>query len=140
MTSYETIYSRCLAKLEDPTLLQLPEEDLEEMLHNHMLSAIAKHRQCDHDLSDRDEELKQFNSDLTDLELEILAILMLREWISVRLHSVTNVLPVFSGKETKWFSQAAHIAELRAMDEALKLEAQQLSRDWTYTNNDYFND
>jgi hypothetical protein len=138
MTSYETIYSRCLAKLEDPTLLQLPEEDLEEMLHDYMLSAIAKHRKCDHDLSDRDEELKQFNSDLTDLELEIIAILMLREWISVRLHSVTNVLQVFSGKETKWFSQASHIAELRAMDEALKLEAQQLSRDWTYQNNSYF--
>jgi hypothetical protein len=140
MTLYSTIYSRCLAKLEDPTLLQLSDEDLEEMLHDYMLSAIAKHRQCDHDLSDRDEELKQFNSNLTDLEIEILAILMLREWISVRLHSVTNVLQVFSGKETKWFSQAQHIAELRAMDEALKLEAQQLSRDWTYQNNDYFND
>jgi hypothetical protein len=138
MTSYEIIYSRCLAKLEDPTLLQLPEEDLEEMLHDYMLSAIAKHRKCDHDLSDRDDELKQFNSDLTDLEVEILAILMLREWISVRLHSVTNVLQVFSGKETKWFSQAQHIAELRAMDDTLKLEAQQLSRDWTYQNNDYF--
>ena len=138
MTSYEIIYSRCLAKLEDPTLLQLPEEDLENLLHDYMLSAIAKHRKCEHDLSDRDEELKQFNSELSDLEIEILAILMLREWISVRLHSVTNVLQVFSGKETKWFSQSAHIAELRAMDEALKLEAQQLSRDWTYAHNDYF--
>ena len=140
MTLYSTLYERALSKLEDPTLLQLPEEDLEQMLHDYMLSAIAKHRKCEHDLSDRDEELKQFNSDLTDLEVEILAILMLREWISVRLHSVTNVLQVFSGKETKWFSQAQHIAELRAMDDALKLEAQQLSRDWTYQNNDYFND
>lgn len=138
MTSYETIYLRCLAKLEDPTLLQLPEGDLENVLHDYMTSAIAKHRKCEHDLSDRDDDLRQFNFDLSDLEIEILAILMLREWISVRLHSVTNVLQVFSGKETKWFSQSAHIAELRAMDEALRLEAQQLSRDWTYLNNDYF--
>lgn len=138
MTLYSTLYEKCLAKLEDPTLLMLPEEDLENMLYNYMLSAIAKHRQCDHDLSDRNEELKQFNSDLTDLEVEILAILMLREWISVRLHSVTNVMQVFSGKETKWFSQSAHIAELKAMDNALKIEAQQLSRDWTYANDDYF--
>ena len=138
MTQYSALYEKALSKLEDPTLLQLPEEDLENMLHDYMLSAIAKHRQCEHDLSDRDEELKQFNSDLTDLEMEILAILMLREWISVRLHSVTNVLQVFSGKETKWFSQAQHISELRALDDALKLEAQQLSRDWTYANNDYF--
>lgn len=138
MTLYSTLYNRCLQKLEDPTLMQLPEEDLEDMLHDYMLSAIAKHRKCEHDLSDRDDELKQFNSDLSDLEIEILAILMLREYISQRLHSVTNTMMVFSGKETKFYSQAAHIAELRAMDEALKLEAQQLSRDYTYENNDYF--
>lgn len=138
MTLYSTLYNRCLQKLEDPTLMQLPEEDLEDMLHDYMLSAIAKHRKCEHDLSDRDDELKQFNSDLSDLEIEILAILMLREYISQRLHSVVNVLQVFSGKETSFFSQAAHIKELREMDDRLKLEAQQLSRDYTYENNDYF--
>ena len=58
MTSYETVYNRCLAKIEDPTLAMLPEEDLEEMLHGYLLSAIAKHRKCEHDLSDRDEELR----------------------------------------------------------------------------------
>ena len=110
------------------------------MLHGYLLSAIAKHRKCGHDLSDRDEELKQFNSDLSDLEVEIISILMLREWIGQRLHSVTNVMQVFSGKETKWFSQAAHIAELRDLDDRLRIEAQKLSRDYTYTNNDYFND
>ena len=140
MTSYEVLYNRCLSKLEDPTLMQLPEEDLEEMLHGYLLSAIAKHRKCEHDLSDRDEELKQFNSDLSDIEVEIISILMLREWIGQRLHSVTNVMQVFSGKETKWFSQAAHVAELRELDDRLRLEAQKLSRDYTYTNNDYFND
>lgn len=140
MTLYSTLYERCLQKLEDPQLAMLPEEDLEEILHGYLLSAIAKHRKCEHDLSDRDEELKQFNSDLSDLEIEIIAILMLREYISQRLHSITNVLQVFSGKETKWFSQAAHIAELRELDDRLRLEAQQLSRDYTYANNDYFND
>lgn len=138
MTLYSTLYERCLAKCEDPQLAMLPEEDLEEMLHDYMLSAIAKHRKCEHDLSDRDDELKQFNSDLSDLEIEILAILMLREYISQRLHSVVNVLQVFSGKETSFFSQAAHIKELREMDDRLKLEAQQLSRDYTYENNNYF--
>lgn len=138
MTSYETIYNRALNKLEDPQLAQLPEEDLEEMLHGYLLSAIAKHRKCEHDLSDRDEELKKFNSDLSDLEIEILSILMLREWISQRLHSVTTVLQTFSGKETSFYSQAAHIKELREMDDRLRLEAQQLSRDYTYESNEYF--
>lgn len=138
MTSYETIYNRALSKIEDPTLAMLPEEDLENMLHGYLMSAIAKHRKCEHDLSDRDEELKQFNFDLSDLEIEILTILMTREWISQHLNSVVNVMQVFGGKEEKWFSQASHIKELREMDDRLRLEAQQLSRDYSYIDNEYF--
>lgn len=137
-TPYEIIYNRALSKIEDPTLAMLPEEDLENMLHGYLMSAIAKHRKCEHDLSDRDEELKQFNSDLSDLEIEILSILVVREWISQRLHSVTTVLQTFSGKETNFYSQAAHIKELREIDDRLRLEAQQLSRDYSYIDNDYF--
>ena len=138
MTQYSTLYEKCLSKIEDPTLVMLPEEDLENMLHGYLMSAIAKHRKCEHDLSDRDEELKQFNFDLSDLEMEILSILMVREWISQRLNSVTNVMQVFGGKEEKWFSQSSHIKELREMDDRLRLEAQQLSRDYSYIDNDYF--
>lgn len=138
MTSYEAIYNTALSKITDPQLAMLPEEDLENMLYGWMKSAIAKHRKCTSDLSDRDEELKQFNSDLTDLEVEILGILMAREWVSGQLLSVTNTLQVFSGKETKYFSQAQHLAELKDLDEKLRLEAQQLSRDYTYTNSEYF--
>lgn len=139
MTSFEQVYNLVLSKLDDPTLLELPEEDLEEMLHGFLLSAIAKHRKCEHDLSDRDEELKCFNFELSDLEIEILSILMLREWISQRLYSITNVLQVFSGKEAKYYSQSQHIAELRELDERLRIEAQKLSRDYTYTDNSFFN-
>ena len=138
MTQYSTLYERSLSKITDPTLAMLPDEDLENMLYGWMLSAIAKHRKCEHDLSDRNEELKQFNFTLSDLELEILSILMAREWVSGALLSVTTVLQTFSGKETSFFSQAAHLKELQALDEKLRLEAQQLSRDYTYANNEYF--
>ena len=138
MTQYSTLYERALAHISDPTLAMLPEEDLENMLYGWMLSAIAKHRKCEHDLTDRDEELKQFNSNLSDLELEILSILIAREWVSSALLSVTTVLQTFSGKETSFYSQAAHLKELQALDEKLRLEAQQLSRDYTYIDNEYF--
>ncbi len=138
MTSYETIYNIALSKITDPQLAMLPEEDLENMLYGWMKSAIAKHRKCTSDLSDRDDELKQFNIILTDLEIEILGILMAREWVSSQLLSVTNTLQVFSGKETNYYSQAAHLKELQLLDEKLRLEAQQLSRDYTYIKNEYF--
>ena len=140
MTSYETIFNRALSKIEDPTLAMLDEGDLENMLYGWLISAVAKHRKCTNDLSDRDDELRQFNVDLTDIEQEILAILMTREWVGQQLKSVTNTLQVYSGKETKYYSQAQHLSELRALDESLRLEAQQLSRDYTYVDNAYFDD
>ena len=138
MTSYAKIYRRFLSKIEDPMLAILPEEELASMVHGWMCSAIAKHRKCTHDLSDRDDELGQFNSDLTELEQEILAILMAREWVSQQLLSVTLTLQTFSGKETNYYSQSAHMKELSALDEKLRLEAQQLSRDYTYVDSEYF--
>ena len=138
MTLYSTLYKRCLVKINDPTLAMLDDDDLTSMLHGWMVSAIAKHRKCEHDLSDRDDELGQFNFDLSDLEGEVLGILMAREWVSQQLLSVTNTMQVFSGKETNYYSQAAHLKELQALDEKLRLEAQQLSRDYTYINNEYF--
>ena len=138
MTSYLTLYERALSKITDPTLAMLPEEDMENMLHGWLISAIAKMRKCTNDLSNRDDSLKQFNVTLTDMEQEILAILMTREWLAPQLHSVLLTSQVFSGKEEKYYSQSAHLAELRALDEALKLEAQQLSRDFSYIDNEYF--
>ena len=51
---------------------------------------------------------------------------------------MVNTLQVFGGKEEKFYSQSSHLAELRALDDRLRLEAQQLSRDYSYTDNDYF--
>lgn len=133
-TSYSTVYDRALAKCTDFDLASLPDRDLEEMLHGWLTSAIAKFRKCKNDLSDRDDELRQFNVDLEDEEVEILAILVLREWLAPQLHSSLLTKMIFGGKEEKWFSQAAHLKELMDMDERLKTEAQKLSRDYSYSH------
>ena len=137
-TPYKTIYEWALRKIEDPSLLQWPEEVLENELYGWMLSAIAKFRQCKNDLSDRDDELKCFNSDLLLIEQEILGILMAREWLTPQLNSVTLSRQVYGGKDEKFYSQSAHGEFLDARDEKLKLEAQQLHRDYTYMDNDFF--
>ena len=55
MTSYETIYNRALAQITDPLLAQLPEEDLEIMLHDWLMDAIVEPVVGEYDFSDRDE-------------------------------------------------------------------------------------
>ena len=136
-TSYEEIYNLAANKITDPEIALLLPEDIEELFHGYLISAIPKFRKCKNDLSDRDDELRQFNVDLLDVEKEILAILVVREWLQPQLYSALLTKQVFSDKEQKYYSQSSHISELRALDETLKIEAQKLSRDYTYGNSEY---
>ena len=137
MTSYEEIYNLAANKITDPEIALLSSEDIEEMFYGYLMSAIPKFRKCKNDLSNRDDELRQFNTDLLDVEKEILAILIAREWLQPQLYSALLTKQVFSDKEQKHYSQASHLSELRALDESLKTEAQKLSRDYTYENSEY---
>ena len=140
MTSYEVLYSRALAQITDPLLAQLPEEDLEIMLHDWLMDAIVEPVVGEYDFSDRDEELKQFNFDISDRDQKILSIHMVRGWLAPQIKSVTLAQQVYSGKETKFYAQANQLAELRALDEQLRKDADLLFCRGTYLNNDYFND
>lgn len=136
-TTYDAIYNLAANKLTDPELALLQDDELEELFHGYLMSAISQFRKCKNDLSDRDDELRQFNADLLDVEKEILAILVARQWLQPQLYSALLTKQVFSDKEQKYYSQAQHISELRALDESLKIEAQKLSRDYSYGNNSY---
>ena len=140
MTSYTILYNRALAQITDPLLAQLPEEDLEYMLHDWLMDAIVEPVVGEYNFSDRDEELKQFNFDISDRDQKILSIHMVRGWLAPQIKSVTLAQQVYSGKETKYYAQANHLAELRALDEQLRKDADLLFCRGTYLNNDYFND
>ena len=136
-TSYDEIYNRCARYLTDFELAAIPQEDADAMFHEWMIGAIAKFRKCKNNLSDRDDELRTFNVDLLDIEKEILAVMMAREWLAPQSNSALLTKQVFAGKEEKYYSQAQHLSSLETRDEKLKLEAQKLHRDYTYGNNSY---
>ena len=140
MTLYSTLYNRALAQITDPLLARLPEEDLEYMLHDWLMDAIVEPVVGEYDFSDRDEELKQFNFDISDRDQKILSIHMVRGWLAPQIRSVTLTQQVYSGKETKYYAQANQLAEMRALDEQLRKDADLLFCRGTYLNNDYFND
>ena len=138
MTSYETIYNRALAQITDPLLAQLPEGDFESMLHDWLINAIVEPVVGEYDFSDRDDKMKQFNFDISDRDQKILAIHMVRGWLAPQIASVTLTAQVYSGKETKYYAQANHLSEMRALDESLQRQADLLFCRGTYLNNEYF--
>ena len=104
-TTYEEIYDLASRKLTDVELPLLPEEELEDMFHGYLISSISQFRKCKNDLSDRDEDEKQFNVDLLDVEKEILAVLIARQWLQPQINSALLTKQVFSDKESKFYSQ-----------------------------------
>ena len=138
MTQYSTLYNRALAQITDPLLAQLPEEDLENMLHDWLMDAIVEPVVGEYDFTNRNEELKQFNFDISDRDQKILAIHMVRGWLAPQIRSVTLTQQVYSGKETKYYAQANQLAEMRNLDADLQHQADLLFCRGTYLNNEYF--
>lgn len=101
MTSYEDIYEKFSQKITDFKLLELTDQEIREMMKQWLKSSIAKFRRCKSDLTDRDDELEEFNVDLLDIEQEILAELMVGEWLEPQLNSVLYTSQFFGGKEEK---------------------------------------
>ena len=137
MTSYEVVYGRFLNRTIDFNFGDLDDHTLNEMLKGWLNSAIVRTRTFG-DLSARDDTSEVFNNDLSDLDIELLAMGMTLAWLDQYLNSTENVLQFIGGKEEKYYSQANHIAALRALRDDTKVEMQKLYTYGTYSNSSYF--
>lgn len=137
-TPYEKIYNRFLNRTTDFNLATLDDDTLRLMLKGWLHSAVVQVRTTN-DLS-YDDELEVFNNDLSNLDIELLAMGMTMAWLDQTLNSTELTLQFIGGKEEKYYSQANHIAELRALREDTRLEMKRLHSYGTYTNNSYLND
>ena len=137
MTSYEVVYGRFLNRTTDFNLSELDDYTLSKMLKEWLHSAIVKTR-TSNDLSARDDDNEVFNTDLSDLDIEMLAMGMTLAWLDQTLNSTELTLQFIGGKEEKYYSQANQISELRALRADTLREMQQLYTYSTYVSNEYF--
>ena len=136
MTSYETVYGRFLNSTTDFNLADLDDHTLSGMLKGWLHSAIVKTRTSSN-LS-RDDENEVFNNDLSDLDIELLAMGMRLSWLDQRINSTEYTSLFVGGKEEKFYSPSSQLAELRALRADTLREMQQLYTYSTYNNNSYF--
>ena len=135
-TPYEKIYGRFLNSTTDFNLAEFDDHTLNEMLKDWLHSAIVKTR-TSNDLS-RDDENEVFNKDLSDLDIEIIAIGMRLAWLDQRINSTEYTNLFVGGKEEKFYSPSSQLSELRALRADTLREMQQLYTYDTYVNNDYY--
>ena len=137
MTSYGVIYDRFLNTMTDFDLAGLDDHILRNMLKGWLCSAIVKVRP-ETDLSDRDDEKEEFNVELVDMDIELLAMGMKLAWLDQRINSTEYTSLFVGGKEEKFYSPSSQLAELRALRADILHEMQQLYTYNTYNQNSYF--
>ena len=136
MTSYEIVYGRFLNSTTDFNLADLDDYTLNEMLKGWLHSAIVKVR-TSNDLS-RDDDNEVFNNDLSEQDIELLAMGMRLAWLDQRINSTEYTNLFVGGKEEKFYSPSSQLSELRSLRSDTLREMQQLYTYETYVNNSYF--
>ena len=133
-TPFSEIYSRMLGKISDYSFINLTIEELEDSLEPFLLTSCVKFKKCLTDLKDRDMVTKQFKIELTDEEEEILASLMIVEYLSPKIITSDLLQQSLSSKDYKIYSQANHIKEIKEIRKMYKEEANSLMMSYSYSS------
>lgn len=112
MTPFSNVYERFSTKTKDYMLDEMfsnSVNDYEDYLYTFLSSAIAKFEMdCVQDL-ERDTEEKLFSLDLSDLEEEILASLMVIEWMTKEINSVKEMRLALQTVDWKRYSESNNL-------------------------------
>lgn len=133
-TPYSVVDNSFLNKITDDYLLTLIEGNLQDLIDGYRKSASVRFKQCKK-LENRDDSLKQYNQTLTDEEVEILANLMILEWLKPQINSIELLKQSMSTKDYKLTSQAEHLLRLNNLKSSTIAEVDSLIVSYTYSNN-----
>lgn len=111
-TTFEAIIDKFLGKVTDDLYLEMTPEETIQDAKQFLLDAIPYFEFPRFALYDYDEELEQYNIELTAEEINILAILMKIAWLNRQIDSVEVTRMKYSGSDFKFTSQANHLSKL----------------------------
>lgn len=134
-TPYSEVDNRFLEKIEDKMFFNMSNEDMQKTLDMYKVSAGIKFKQCPK-IADRDDEARVYNQTLTDEEVEILALLMVVEWVRPRINSIEVLESTMSTRDYQTFSNANHMKALQTMIVNTLREVDRLIVSYTYSEND----
>ena len=110
MTSLEKIYERFFDKITDDMYILITEEETNDQLYGLLESAIVYFRFPRFNSVDFDEN--GFSADLTKEEIQIIATLMVVEWLKLQNNNIDLLKLKYTGAEFKIYSQANHIDKI----------------------------
>lgn len=143
MTSYKTIIERFEQKIEDPAAIQLSSADWHRMevgwLHSALSYIELDCLKITHDLSKRDKEIEEFEENLDDNEIEIIALYMVVAWYDPLINSLEHTQMFYGSKDEKWTNQKDHLNAIRNTQKYYRTLARKYVRNHSSRVNSYLN-
>lgn len=130
-TPFEEVYNFFLSKVTDYSFINFTESELEDEFEKYLRSACAKFFTAGTRL-EKDLQFKEFNRDLTDLEMEIISLLMVIEYLNPKIVATENMKQFLTTKEYKVYSQANHLSKMLELKNQYKSEASHLMSQYSY--------
>ena len=118
-TTLEEVISLYLAKIENFDYLQYTEEELLEELKPMLLSATSKLFTLDIKI---DFDMEEFNRELEPIEQNLVALGLVEEFLTQKVHSVKVLKNHLTTKDFKLFSSANMLKQLRETLDSVKRE------------------
>lgn len=144
--NYKEIFSLFLGSITDYKLASLEEEDANTLMTEYLNKALAasylNHLFSSFTLDDGTQTFTYTlahatTNDETGFVCNAIAKWMVYEWLHNQVRSVVNTAQFFGGSEQKYYSQSAHLAELRALQDDAYKEARFFIQDRGWINNSY---
>lgn len=134
-TPYSEIYKRAIFRFKDYGFLKLDNETKEDILEMYLTSSRAEmQRVANVDLSDYDNELKQFNTDLDEECMEILAVGITYHWLSMQTLNSQSLKNVLNSRDYYFYSPANLLKEVQTLRSTLRAEYLSRMRAYSYRN------
>lgn len=141
MTSYSVIFKRFENKIESLEHIKLGDDFWNELCVEWLNSALGMIELDDlkitNDLTQKDDELQVFKSDLTNAEIEVISMYMVVAWYDVQLNSLELTNFFYGSKDEKWESKKEHANYILAIQEKYRKKARKYFRNHSSRNNSY---
>jgi hypothetical protein len=131
-TSFSNIKKRFFNKITDPDLASLLPDTIDSIVNEFLISATTRFQKCKKDINDYDLTLQQFNVDLNQVEVEILANWMTYEWTNQQTLRAELLKQSLSSKDYSMYSQANHLDKMLLLKQQIYNETNQMITDYSY--------
>ena len=142
-SEYSEIYSRFYLRIKDYEMSGLDEQLVKNMLTGYLRSTLSKPMVrrlfqsliIDDDIEEIEYELRVPLDEDSDKDFveEVLALGMTVEWCNPKYQSTLLTSQMFSNSEQKFYSQAAHLAEIKELLNKSQTDLRKLIRDRGYS-------